>query len=169
MIATLLLALALTVAPTTAEGQFVHDLNHARCAAGYAPLVWDGRLGVAADIKAEEMNTYDYFAHRSAMSGLWPNDLIRSVGYPLPAAFRQARNNTESLYAGGASGDVLASLLRSASHRTHLLGQGGFRNYRDIGVGFSYNEDRNVTYVVVLTAYQSGRLKARPTCHQLGY
>jgi uncharacterized protein YkwD len=163
MIATLLLALALTVAPTTAEGQLVHDLNHARCAVGHPPLVWDGRLGVAADIKAEEMNAYNYFSHQSPVSGLWPNDLVRTTGYPLPGAFRVGRNSVESLFAGVPELDGLARLLASPTHRPHLLGEGAFAKYRDIGVGV------DGSYLVVMTAYKSGRLKARPTCHQLGY
>lgn len=113
------------------------------------PLAVSEVLGGSARFKADEMMSHGYFAHRSAVTGLWPNRLARNHGYPLPALFPDDANNIESL---AAAPDPLSAFLQSGHHRAHLLGTADFfAGHREVGVGRSGTGD----YWVVHTAYAS--------------
>ena len=117
------------------------------------PLAPNARLADSAAFKANEMATNVYFDHRSAVTGMWPNQLARSLGYPLPGLFVDDANNIESLHAGSPiPREVLASWMRSPSHRTHVFGQGWFfTTHREAGIGRSTSGN----YWVVHSAHQS--------------
>ncbi len=151
--------------------QLVYEINLARwnppAYGAAAGLVWNGvmarpplalndQLLESAQIKADEMAIHDYFAHRSEATGLWPNELARSAGYPLADDFKVEGNNIESLHSGSpAAFDVLGSFAKSPTHRVHLFGQSWFGNHREIGVGRSAIEN----FWAVHTAFRSD---ARP-------
>ena len=137
--------------------QFVYELNRARwnpVAYGAAanvtwdnmvarpPLALDDRLLESSQSKADEMAVYGYFAHRSQVTGLWPNQLARNAGYPLGSDFAVEANNVESLHSGSpVVFDVLTSFAKSPIHRRHLFGESWFENHREIGVGRSAIEN----------------------------
>ena len=87
------------------------------------------------------MATHDYFAHESPVTGKGATQLGRDAGYPLP----QHGHVGESLFAGnGQAASALKALIRDGGHddgghRVHLLGIGGWRNDREIGIGYSHN------------------------------
>jgi len=145
-------ASALAADPWTAEEQqFAYDLNRARwspagveAAAGLPagtiaprpPLAVNDSLAAAAGFRVDEMAQHDYFAHRSPITGDWPNKVARDFGYPLPLWFPDDENNIESIFGGNPSGEVaLGAFIGSPSHRDHVMGQGGFAAYSEIGVG----------------------------------
>jgi len=106
------------------------------------PLALDDRLLESSQLKADEMAIHGYFAHRSEVTGLWPNQLARNAGYPLTAEFAVEANNVESLHSGSpVVFDVLTSFAQSPTHRRHLFGESWFDNHREIGVGRSAVEN----------------------------
>jgi uncharacterized protein YkwD len=115
------------------------------------PLAISPTLGSSSMFKANELADYGYFAHQSAVTGIWPNRLARDHGYPLPGGFADDVNNIESLHGGSPDPFwVLASFANSPSHRRHIFGEGDFFGaHRQIGVGRSTNEN----YWTVHTAY----------------
>ncbi len=146
--------------------QLVYEINLARwnppaygTAAG---LIWSGvvarpplalndQLLESAQIKADEMAIQGYFAHKSEVTGLWPNQLARNAGYPLASAFKVEANNIESLHSGSpVAFDVLTSFAASPTHRIHIFGESWFGNHREIGVGRSAIEN----FWTVHTAYR---------------
>jgi hypothetical protein len=116
------------------------------------PLALNSQLAASAAFKANEMADHDYFDHRSRVTGVWPNELARDHGYPLPAALDDDANNIESLHAGSpVPFNVLGSFAQSAGHRRHLFGQGWFGTHTEIGVGRSQTSN----YWAVHTAYRN--------------
>jgi len=106
------------------------------------PLALDDRLLESSQAKADEMAINGYFAHRSEVTGLWPNQLARNAGYPLTDEFAVEANNVESLHSGSpVAFDVLTSFAKSPTHRRHLFGQSWFANHLEIGVGRSLIEN----------------------------
>jgi serralysin len=102
------------------------------------PLALNPYLETSSKAKADEMAAYGYFAHRSAVSGIWPNALVRSAGYDLPGDLSQDANNVESLHSGSPIAfNVLTSFANSPTHRRQLFGESWFVNHREIGVGRS--------------------------------
>ena len=148
--------------------QLVYELNLARwnpVAYGVAanvswddmvarpPLALDDRLLESSQAKADEMAINGYFAHRSQVTGLWPNQLARNAGYPLGDDFALEANNVESLHSGSPIPfEVLTSFAKSPTHRRHLFGESWFENHREIGVGRSVIEN----FWAVHTAFRPG-------------
>ncbi len=134
------------------EQQFVYELNRARwdpSTVGLAsgtllpapPLAISETLGSAARFRADEMATFDYFAHQSPVTGDWPNAVARDHGYTLPVLWPDAANNIESIHYGSATlSGALQSLIDSPAHRLHLMGQGWYGIHREIGVGAELDE-----------------------------
>jgi hypothetical protein len=187
-------AWAAAVDPTGVEQLFVYELNRARhdppawahemgidtqlggdgsyaTLVGVAPrmpLALNGFLVSSARGHAQEMATYDYFDHRSAVDGRWPNQMARDAGYPLPYELpavgggfwllpdgdaQTNGNQIESIAAGFGGGifdyanpiNALAGLIvddgtPSLGHRVHLLAMDDFNVlFREIGTGFGSN------------------------------
>lgn len=147
------------------EQQFVYELNRARwdprtveAAAGLRPgtivpappLAINDNLAAAAGFRSNEMASLGYFAHQSAATGKWPNQIAREFGYALPSFWPNTANNIESIHRGNpAILGVLQSFVNSATHRTHLMGQGWFGTHEEIGVGAHL--DRRVWTVLTAT------------------
>jgi hypothetical protein len=126
------------------------------------PLAVHEDLFASARFHAHEMATHNYFAHQSPVTGDWPNAMAREHGYPLPPQFLDNVNNIESIAAGTArdtAEEVLTNLIGDSSaaalgHRSLLLGIGGFANYREIGIGHSFNAASDYDhYWSIQTAY----------------
>jgi len=117
------------------------------------PLATNSHLTDSAAFKADEIAEYDYFAHQSPVTGMWPNELARDWGYALPTPFPDDANNIESLHTGSpVPFNVLGSFAASPSHRDHVFGQGWFGTHFEVGVGRSAVE--NVW--TVHTGYRDG-------------
>lgn len=97
--------------------------NEKRGEYGLAPLVASARLSRAAEAKASDMITFDYWAHNSP-SGRTPWSFISSAGYRyLFAGENLARDFTDP-------GSVVSAWMNSPTHRANLLD----KNFREIGV-----------------------------------
>jgi uncharacterized protein YkwD len=170
LLVTLVLTLSLLTTASPQEQQFVDDLNAVRCAAGARPLVWNDALGAAADFKSHEFQRLGYFGHVSP-TGEWPNGLLRRFGYPLYIWLPNDANNVESNAAAGPGDDLLAQLLASPGHRAHLLGEGWFSIYREIGVSLydwtygPWNTHISVAVVEIAVQNKLTRAQRPPLCN----
>ena len=129
------------------------------------PLAVNANLNASALFHSQEMATHNYFGHQSAVTGDWPNKMVRDHGYPLPDIFPNTSNNLESLAAGtffSGADEPLSALIvdegiPSLGHRKHLLGMGTFNaSFREIGVGHAFNGAATYDhYWTIQTGYQS--------------
>jgi hypothetical protein len=176
--------------PTDQEMLFLYELNRAR----HDPADWAVEMGIqnttggdgqpadlvgvparpplalneilvgSARFKAGEMASFDYFAHQSAVTGTWPNLLVRQMGYPLATmvnvmggfiAIPDDSNQVESIACGYGPGaqdfsqaiNALVGLIVDTGvpglgHRHHLLGFDDYdfnAHFREAGAGFGSN------------------------------
>jgi hypothetical protein len=150
-----------------AEGQlFLYLLNEARhdpaayqrnenltidlsAVAQRPPLAVSSQLQAAAQFHSEEMANHNYFAHRSAVTGQWPNANARVHGYELPSWWESDNNYIESIAGGTLTNNAkvaLRQLIQSPPHRDHLLGISEFNsNNTEGGVGFASNATASLT------------------------
>jgi hypothetical protein len=133
------------------EVLLVYELNRARwnpnelaVAAGVdpttilprPPLAPNLLLAVSAGFRSDEMAEHAYLAHQSAVTGMWPNEVVRSFGYELPAEWGDDYNFIESVNAGSPDPlSVVGSFIPSPSHMVHIMGQEWFSTHLEIGVG----------------------------------
>lgn len=134
------------------EQQFVYELNRIRwdpTLAGFAagtilpapPLAINSALAAAAGSRADEMAEFDYFAHESPVTGLWPNGVARSFGYLLPRSWPDEANCIESIHRGLPTPiSVLHAFLDSPDHHGQMLGEGSYAAHREIGAGAHLDE-----------------------------
>lgn len=110
-----------------ASNIFVADIidrtNAKRLENGLVPLRVDGDLTEAAEKKAQDMFSKDYWAHVSP-DGVRPWSFITELGYDYVYAGENLAKDFQN------SSDVLAAWLASPSHRANLLSA----RYEDIGV-----------------------------------
>jgi uncharacterized protein YkwD len=114
-------------------------------------LRWDSNLAAAAQYKARDMATRNYFDHVDP-DGYGMNHYILKFGYALNPLWldKKANNFFESIAAGQATpkaaiagliNDGGEQLHENAGHRLHLLGIKDFwKPCYDIGIGWAYNE-----------------------------
>lgn len=96
--------------------------NQERQKAGVGPLIINDKLSTAASEKAQDMFTYDYWAHNSP-SGKTPWFFIKSAGYKYVYA-------GENLARGFTTPDsVVKAWMASPDHRANMLSS----NYDDVG------------------------------------
>lgn len=168
--------------PSANEQLTIYELNRARAnpqryaqenglgnllatVAPAKPLAVNNLLVQSARLKAGEMAQGNYASHQSAVTGKWPNDIVRDTGYPLNAGFHASMNECESIAGGHAN--LLIALrdlihdegINPPYHQEHLLSCGP--NYawwdfhREIGVGYAYNEGADYRrYYAIHTAFR---------------
>jgi uncharacterized protein YkwD len=100
-------------------------VNEERAVRNLDPLHRVSKLDIAADERAEDMATRDYFAHISP-EGLTPGDQILSVGY-------EALLCGENIASGYTTPrEVVQAWMASPAHRANILEP----RYRDIGLAY---------------------------------
>ena len=116
---------------TEEEAALVWEINAFRQENGLQPLTLSQPLGVAAQTKATDMASRNYFSHVSP-DGQGPRELLNNAGYTYNTAFG------ENLAAGNQSGSAtFLQWQNSESHRNIMLGS----QFTAIGVGSDYNAD----------------------------
>jgi uncharacterized protein YkwD len=117
-------------------------------------LVWSNELAQAAEKKALDMASRDYFDHVDP-DGYGMNYWIVKAGYKLPDEWvkKKSYNNFESLQAGLSSGvEAIKNLIldegtNPPGHRNHLLGILPFwSNCTDAGIGMARDPDSEYEY-----------------------
>jgi putative cell wall-binding protein len=106
------------------------------------PQAINAQLSASSMFKANELSDFEYWAHQSGVTGMWPNELAREFGFPLPSWWMNDANYIESLHVGSSDPiRVVASFARSPGHRAHVFGEGGWSDWNEIGIGRSTNGD----------------------------
>ncbi|MCA9048211.1 MAG: hypothetical protein KDA89_05755 [Planctomycetaceae bacterium] len=118
------------------------------------PLAINNSLFDSSEFKSAEMANNNYFAHQSAVTGVWPNKLVRDFGYVLPSHWEDNNNFVESIVAGNIAGWetavgamdalIIDEGVVGAGHRRHLLSMSD-DNDREVGIGFSSKSGSNFT------------------------
>jgi hypothetical protein len=110
------------------------------------PLAVNTSLVGSARFHANEMATYNYFDHQSAVTGDWPNKMAHDNGYPLPGFWELDNNYIESIAAGTTTPEHTLDILLvdegidPPGHRIHLLGMHEFfATHDEIGAGHAFN------------------------------
>lgn len=104
------------------SSQLLYLTNLDRQENGAAPLSLNDRLNLAADKKAKDMFTEDYWAHNSP-SGKTPWIFIKDAGYTYVYAGENLARGFQS------SDDVVKAWMASPDHRENMLS----KNYSDVG------------------------------------
>jgi len=127
------------------------DLNYVEA---LPALAWSNELTQAAEKKALDMATRNYFDHVDP-NGYGMNYWIAKAGYKLPDEWlkKKGYNNFESIQAGLTTGvEAIKNLIldegtNPPGHRNHLLGIMPFwANCTDVGIGMAYNPDSEYRY-----------------------
>lgn len=130
----------LGVSVDVSSQQLLQLTNQKRAEAGLQPLQLDGQLTIAAENKAQDMFTKDYWAH-FAPDGKSPWDFIKASGYNYIYA-------GENLARGfSTSNDVVNAWLASPDHRANMLSS----HYSDVGFAVEQGRlpgDANTVLVV---------------------
>lgn len=117
------------------------DTNDYRSRSSLSALHENDALDRAAQAKADQMVTQDYWSH-VAPDGTTPWYYFQKVGYSYSAA-------GENLAYGFATPDqIITAWMNSAEHRDNVLG-----NYQDVGFGFAtgdhYQHGKNTVVVAM--------------------
>lgn len=109
-------------------------------------------LSLAAQRKADEMSSLDYFGHTSP-AGVTANENVRSAGYSLPDFYPVKGNNVESLSIGGTRmEEIVEGWYSSSKHKGHVFGLLDFYKSQECaGIGLSVAKDGR-TLAVFLSA-----------------
>lgn len=103
--------------------QVVAQTNQKRAEAGLAPLTFSGSLARAAQLKAEDMFSNQYWAHTSPQ-GKEPWDFIRMAGY----SYQSAGENLARDFMG--TGEMVEAWMNSPTHRANIVNS----RYQEIGI-----------------------------------
>jgi hypothetical protein len=119
-------------------------------------LMSDDRLMSAAQHRAIDMATRDYFDHVDP-EGHWPNFRVRSYDYELPNHWLDDANNTEGIGKGFTAPEgCLEAMYRSDDHRPHVTGNVPFFfEHTRFGVGHwerTNESGMRIPYYVLITA-----------------
>lgn len=113
------------------EFEMLQLINELRAENDLEPLELSQPLGVAAELKANDMAEQDYVAHESP-EGQDPEDLLEEVGYTYNTAIGEN-------IAGGeeGAGATFDQWLDSTDHREIMLGE----EFTAVGIGRAHNPD----------------------------
>lgn len=125
-------------------------------------LKWNDKLAKAAEFRAKDMASRDYFDHTTP-EGIGPNYYINKAGYALNSDWLKniKANNFESIAANhptavdGIKAFIIGKSSPGFMHRKHILGMDDwYGSLYDIGIGFAKVPEGSIykTYLCVLIA-----------------
>jgi uncharacterized protein YkwD len=117
--------------PSEVEAYLFNKVNEIRIANGVAPLIWNNRLGRAAQLHCENMFARDIFDH--VIDGLGPSDRALAQGYP---GGRVGENIGRIFGYDNAADMVVAGWVHSPGHLENLLDP----RYLETGIGARSND-----------------------------
>jgi uncharacterized protein YkwD len=136
--------------------ELLSDTNSQRSAHGEAGLHLNSLLDRAAQNKAADMASKDYWSHNSP-SGKTPWDFITAAGYK----YQTAGENLA--YGFATSADTVTGWMNSPEHRANILNT----SYKDVGFGIinipNYQGDGPQTLVVAMYASPATVASSAPT------
>lgn len=136
-------------ASTIDTTQLLTDTNREREIKGLAPLSLNQELNNAAELKAQDMLTYGYWAHTSP-TGVTPWYWLSQANY----YYDEAGENLAKNYPNASS--TVAAWMASDGHRANILNDA----YTDVGfaVAEGYLENEKTTLVVAYYGAPAGTL-----------
>jgi len=133
----------------------VQETNERRSAQSTAALRLNAQLTKAAQVKALDMVTRNYWSHTTP-EGNAPWEFVNNAGY----SYKKAGENLA--YGFEDEDDVVAGWMNSPSHRANMLDS----NYQEVGFGFAdsknYVDGGPSTIVVAMYGQPSGAADATP-------
>lgn len=121
------------------EDEIVVLCNKERAKAGIGALVMNETLRLSARYKSNEMLQYNYFEHKSPITGFRAWDIARTYGYKFT-------NFGENLYmvqglskAKIEAANIVDAWMNSSGHRANILNG----NFNKIGVGVVFSSSNN--------------------------
>jgi len=145
------LSYATSVSATT----LLQETNVQRSQNGRSALALNNQLSQAAQEKANDMSTRDYWSHITP-EGQQPWQFISAAGY----RFSYAGENLA--YGFDSSAHAVAGWMNSAGHRENLLSG----NYTDVGFGFAnspnYQNNGEQTIIVAMYAAPAKKIATAP-------
>lgn len=117
-----------------------------------ASMEWNYQLALAAQYRAADMGKRDYFSHVDP-DGKGPNWWVNKFEYKLPSNYltHDDANYIESIAAYGTVLEMWDILMKSDSHRTHLLGlDDTYAKQTSIGIGYAYFENSKYLHYYVI-------------------
>ena len=146
----------LAYATDMTQGGLLGETNAQRAAYGVAGLSLNGTLSQAAQNKANDMVTRNYWSHNTP-DGNPPWVFIDAVGY----AYKKAGENLA--YGFGTSSEAVTGWMNSPSHKANLLDG----SYKQVGFGIAnssnYQNQGEMTIVVAMYADPYVAPPAEPT------
>jgi hypothetical protein len=136
----------LSYATNTSVSGLLQETNNQRVAGGLGSLALNGKLNQAAQAKANDMVTRDYWSHNTP-DGNPPWVFITSAGYD----YKTAGENLA--YGFDSSSDTVAGWMASPGHKANIMNT----SYVDVGFGIANSEDYQGTgpETVVVAMYAS--------------
>lgn len=111
-------------------GELLQDTNQQRAGNSVGTLSLNSQLDQAAQAKANDMVTQDYWAHNNPQ-GKTPWQFIQDAGY----SYQTAGENLA--YGFDTSGDTITGWMNSPEHRANILNA----SYVDVGFGIANSEN----------------------------
>lgn len=130
------------------------ETNQKRTSSGVSSLALSNKLAQAAQTKAEDMVTRDYWAHTTP-EGKAPWTFIEASGYD----YQKAGENLA--YGFASSKDTVAGWMNSPTHKANLMD----KDYTEVGFGYANAPDfqQDGPETVVVAMYGRPQVKAAVT------
>ena len=123
--------------------QVINLTNQERIKLGKAPLKTNALLSLAAQNKANDMFTFDYWAHNNPVNGKQPWNFIREAGY----TYRYAGENLARDF--GDTLSVMAAWMASPTHRDNVTSD----RYSEIGIAVVNGELQGIETTLVVQMF----------------
>lgn len=144
----------LAYATNMSAGGLLEGTNQQRSASGKASLTLNAQLNQAAQAKANDMASRDYWSHNTP-EGNEPWIFIDQAGY----TYTQAGENLA--YGFATSNDTVAGWMNSPTHRANMLDGA----YQEVGFGYANSSNYQGTgpQTIVVAMYAKPRVAAAAT------
>ncbi len=142
----------LAYATSMSTSSLLQATNQDRVANGEVPLTLNSQLNQAAQAKANDMASRDYWSHNTP-EGTPPWTFITNAGY----RYKSAGENLA--YGFASSDDTVAGWMNSPEHKANILNS----NFVDVGFGYANSADyQGSGPETIVVAYYASPLTTQP-------
>lgn len=123
--------------------QVIDATNTERLNHNLPALTHNSALSLAAQAKATDMFTFDYWAHDNPLNGKKPWDFIREAGY----SYRFAGENLARDF--GQTPDMIAAWMASPTHRDNIISD----HYTEVGIAVVNGQLQGIETTLVVQMF----------------